>query len=696
MPVATLTGLRGKGFACENRGTVLSFFRAVRRFKAMKRIRDLPIRQKLLVMTLLICGAVLCVAIAALFVFQVITFRSSFQRDTATLAVVIANNSTAAMAFKDEQAANEVVGALRAEPTVISATLVLPDGSLFAHYGKQEDARALTQFPLPDDPRLEHGELLVTQPIKLKREQVGILYLRSDYRHTFLALLGFYAWVVIGILAVSISLAALLSRLLGRSITTPLLELARTASIVGERKDYSVRAELEPRGDELGRLAESFNDMLGRIQSQDAALSLSQRKMEALIHSIDGIVWECAPDTFRFTFVSRQSADILGYKPEEWLSQANFWESKLEPHDAPKALRTRQEMAAKAQPYTCEYRMLAADGRVVWIRESGTVLAENGGPAAMRGIFLDVTRAKSDAAELDKLNRQLMGTSRLAGMAEVATGVLHNVGNVLNSLSVSATAVADRLRRSKITNLRRATALLREQNGRLAEFLTTDPKGQVLPGYVEKVSEQLESEYSEMVGKMESLGQHIEHIKEIVAMQQNYAKVSGVYENLPVVPLVEDALRMNAAAFERHGIEVIREFAPDLPVVHVDRHKALQILINLLRNAKYAMDAGDPPHKRLVVRINQSSPERARITVADNGVGIAPENLTKIFNHGFTTKADGHGFGLHSGANAAREMGGSLTAQSEGPGKGAEFNLELPTATAVQPGTAAISRSATS
>jgi PAS domain S-box-containing protein len=659
----------------------------------MKRIRDFPIRQKLLVMTLLICGAVLCVAIAALFVFQVVTFRSSFQRDTATLAVVIANNSTAAMAFKDEQAATEVVGALRADPTVISASLVLPDGSLFAHYGNREDAHALAQFPLPGQSRMTAGQLLVTQPIKLKKQQVGILYLRSDYWRTFLALLGFYGWVVLGILVVSIGLAAFLSSQLGRSITSPLLELARTAHIVGEQKEYSVRAQVGPREDELGRLAESFNEMLGRIQSQDAALNLSQRKMEALIHSIDGIVWECAPDTFRFTFISRQSLDILGYQPQEWLSQPNFWEAKLDPQDAAKALRTRQEKAARAQPYTCEYRMLAADGRAVWIRESGTVLAENGGPAAMRGIFMDVTRAKSDAAQLDKLNRQLMGTSRLAGMAEVATGVLHNVGNVLNSLSVSATAVTDRLRRSRITNLQRVATLLREQNGRLAEFLSTDPKGKLLPEYVETVTAQLGNEYKEMLAKMESLGQHVEHIKEIVAMQQSYAKVSGVYENLGLVPLVEDALRMNAAAFERHGIEVVREFAPDLPLVRLDRHKALQILINLLRNAKYAMDAGDPPHKRLVVRITRASADRARITIGDNGVGIAPEHLTRIFNHGFTTKADGHGFGLHSGANAAREMGGSLTAQSDGPGKGAEFSLELPAATGAPPDTTSLLRS---
>jgi len=645
----------------------------------MKLFRNLPIQQKMLVMTLLICGAVLSVAIAALFTFQVLNFRSNFERDTATLAAVIANNSTAAIAFKDEQAATEVVNALEAKPSVLAASLVLPDGSLFAHFGKAEQAQARSQFPLAGKYRIVSGHLLVTQPVKLKGEIVGTLYLRSDYRRTFQALVGFYGLVVAGIIAVSICLASFLSSRLGRSITNPVLQLARTAQIVGEKKDYSVRAVVGSRGDEVGRLAESFNEMLSRIQNQDAALSLSQQRMEALIHSIDGIVWERTPDTFRFTFISRQSQDILGYQPQAWLEQPNFWEEKLHPQDAAKAIRTGHELAAQAQPYSQEYRMMAADGRTVWIRESGTVLVEKGRPVAMRGIFLDVSRQKLDAEQLDKLNRQLMGTSRLAGMAEVATGVLHNVGNVLNSVSVAATVVADRLRRSKLANLRRATEVLREQNGNLAEFLTTDPKGKVIPEYLATVADELAGEQTKLIAKMDSVGQHIEHIKEIVAMQQTYAKVSGVYESLAVEALVEDALRMNAAAFDRHGIELVREFAENMPLVRADRHKVLQILINLLRNGKYAMEGLSENAKRLVVRVALASPDRVRITVADNGVGIAPEHVTRIFNHGFTTKKDGHGFGLHSGANAAKEMGGTLTAHSEGPGKGAEFTLELPT-----------------
>jgi PAS domain S-box-containing protein len=668
----------------------------------MKPFRDLPIQRKMLVVTLLICGAVLCVAITALFTFQVLNFRSNFQRDTTALTGVVADNSAAACYFGDDAAATNVLLTLKAKPTVLSAILVLTNvepslasqgltnGSWLAHRGEAESNDALAQFPSAGGSRFTREHLLVTQPVEWKGDRRGTLYLRSDYQRTFLELLSFYGQVLLGVIVVSISLAVFLSSRLGRRITQPILDLAQTARIVGEKKDYSVRAAVSSQGDELGRLTESFNEMLSRIQGQDAALSMSQQKMEALINSIDGIVWECTPDRTQFTFVSRQSERILGYDPEAWLDRPNFWQEKLDPQDAAKAVRTAQDLAARRQPYTHEYRMLAADGRTVWIRESGAVLVERDQPVAMRGIFQDITRQKLDAAQLDKLNRQLMDTSRQAGMAEVATGVLHNVGNVLNSVSVSATLVADGLRRSKVVNLRRATALLREQNGHLAEFLTADPKGKVIPDYLATVADQLAGEQEKLIAKMESVGHHIEHIKEIVAMQQNYAKVSGVYEDLPATALVEDALRMNTAAFDRHGIELVREFADNLPPVRVDRHKVLQILINLLRNAKYAMDAkyasdaqGERA-KRLVVRVDLGSAERVRIVIADNGVGIAPDHLTKIFNHGFTTKKDGHGFGLHSGANAAKEMGGTLTAHSDGPGKGAELTLELPTASAVR------------
>lgn len=645
----------------------------------MKFFRNFSIQKKMLLMTLLICGAVLLVAIATLFIFQVVTFRSNYERDTATLATIIAKNCTAAITFNDDTAANEILSSLKVKATVLSASLQTPNDSLFAHYGWTERTDILKRFPPAGESHLTAGHLLFTQPVMLKNDRIGTLYLRTDYDSTFWELVNFYARVVLAVFVASFILAWVLSSLLGRAITRPVLQLAKTAKIIGEKKDYSVRATVNSRGDELGQLAESFNEMLGRIESQDAALSLSQQKMETLIHSIDGIVWERKPDTFEFTFISRQSQEILGYTPQAWLAQPNFWEEKLFPQDAAKAVRTGHEMAERGEPYSYEYRMRAADGRTIWIRESGMVLVEKGQSIAMRGIFQDITRQKLDAEQLDKLNRQLIDTSRSAGMADVATGVLHNVGNVLNSVSVSATVVADRLRRFKISKLCRAAAMMQEQNGHLGEYLTNDPKGKLLPEFFSSVSSEMAGEQTELIAKMETVGEHIEHIKEIVAMQQNYAKVSGVYEYLTATTLVEDALRINATAFDRHRIELVKEFEENTPTVCVDRHKVLQILINLLRNAKHAMEEQNGRLRRMTVRISGAGADSVKISIADTGVGIPAEHMGKIFNQGFTTKKDGHGFGLHSGANAAREMGGSLTAHSDGPGQGAEFTLVLTT-----------------
>jgi signal transduction histidine kinase len=146
---------------------------------------------------------------------------------------------------------------------------------------------------------------------------------------------------------------------------------------------------------------------------------------------------------------------------------------------------------------------------------------------------------------------------------------------------------------------------------------------------------------------------------------------------LPAADLVEDALRLNAGAFERHHVSIIRDFSP-VPPILVDKHKVLQILVNLIRNAKYALDDSGRNDKRMILRIAPGGAGTVRFSVIDNGVGVHPENLIRIFSHGFTTRKSGHGFGLHSGALAARQMGGSLTCQSDGPGKGATFTLELP------------------
>jgi signal transduction histidine kinase len=261
-------------------------------------------------------------------------------------------------------------------------------------------------------------------------------------------------------------------------------------------------------------------------------------------------------------------------------------------------------------------------------------------------------------------------------MAEVATNVLHNVGNILNSVNISASLVAERVKQSKAPLIANLAALLQDQGSRLGEFLTTDPRGTAIPQYLATLGDQFAADRQMTLKELAALRENVEHIKETVAMQQSYAKLCGVTETVRVPDLVEDSLRLNAGAFARHGVTLQREFG-EVPPIIVDKHKVLQILVNLVRNAKYACDESGRLDKLLTLRI-ESAPMGVRISVIDNGVGIAPENMSRLFTHGFTTRQSGHGFGLHSGALAAQELGGSLRAESDGPGRGAAFILELP------------------
>ena len=321
---------------------------------------------------------------------------------------------------------------------------------------------------------------------------------------------------------------------------------------------------------------------------------------------------------------------------------------------------------------------LDKEGRKHWLLTSKLPLRNQSGEfIGLVGIGREITSLKEAEQKMEVLHRELLQASRTAGMAEVATGVLHNVGNVLNSVNVSAGVVAERLRTSKVDGVAKLTRLLREQGANLAHFFTVDDRGRKVPAYLEQLAEHLEQERVELGKELSGLILNIDHIKEIVAMQQNYARVLGVVETVALPELVEDAFKIQGGAYTRHGIAVERDYE-ELPPLSVDKHAVLQILVNFMQNAKYACDASNRPDKRVTVRIRAAGPERVKVEVIDNGVGIAPENLTRIFSQGFTTRKGGHGFGLHSGALAVKQLGGSLTVHSDGVGHGATFILELP------------------
>jgi PAS domain S-box-containing protein len=430
-------------------------------------------------------------------------------------------------------------------------------------------------------------------------------------------------------------------------------------------------------------------DAAGKVVgSQGLLLDITQRKQAeaALAYERDLLrsLLDNSPDHVYFKdsnscFIraSKELCERFKISEQEILGKSDFDFFKRD-HAQP-AYDDEQEIIRSGKPIVGKIeREILNDGREFWVLTTKMPLrSKTNEIIGTFGISKDITAIKRAEQKLEEANKQLLETSRLAGMAEVATSVLHNVGNVLNSVNISSSVVSDKVRDSKAANVAKIAALLEAQAHDLPGFFANDPKGRQLPGYLKSLAEHLAAEKEEMVKELTLLSNNIEHIKEIVAMQQSYSKVSGVVDFMPAVDLVEDAVRMNAGAIERHHVQLVRDYV-EVPPVFVEKHKVLQILVNLIRNAKYALDDVDRPDKLMTLRIRRGEQDKVIISVSDNGVGIPAENLTRIFGHGFTTRKEGHGFGLHSGALAAKELGGSLRVHSDGFGKGAVFMLELP------------------
>jgi C4-dicarboxylate-specific signal transduction histidine kinase len=428
---------------------------------------------------------------------------------------------------------------------------------------------------------------------------------------------------------------------------------------------------------------ERDRDDFTELQQAEAALRRTQEVYQRAISGAGAVPYEYDFTSESYRFMGAGIEDLIEYKPEEmtpalWMQIVQEWVQFGEAAGLTREEADRRVRSGQITHWRCDSRVKTRTGKSRWISDAAVqFFNEAGHPIGSVGILQDITERKQAEENMKTLHKQLLETSRQAGMAEVATSVLHNVGNVLTSVNVSGAVIADKVRKSKVANLGKAVALMQAHQGDLAGFLTGDPKGREMLGYFAALAVHLVDEQTQILQEVASLAKDIEHIKDIVAMQQNYARVSGMVEPLNVIDLVEDAIRLNAGALERHQVKVIRDYEQPVPAT-VDKPKLLQILVNLIRNAKYAMDDGQPPEKLMTVRVRVHGHDRVQISVMDNGVGIPAENLMRIFEHGFTTRKDGHGFGLHSGALTAKELGGSLTVQSDGWGKGATFTLEFP------------------
>jgi PAS domain S-box-containing protein len=451
--------------------------------------------------------------------------------------------------------------------------------------------------------------------------------------------------------------------------TTEMRESCRRQSML-EQTNAHIEHEVEHRTAEL----RAANQKLAAEVEERLNAEARETQLGRILEQSVNEIYIFDRQSLRFLEVNRGALNNLGYTLEEITRLSPLYLFRDFTVDTfVKMLKPL--VSGKAESMSFQADHCRKDGSTYPV-EVHLQLSEWQSRPAYIVIALDITERRAVEAERDSAQRQLVKASRIAGMAEIATGVLHNVGNILNSVNVSATLIQEKVSMSRTANVGKVAELLHQNEGQLGTFFESDSKGRMLPGYLKNLAQTLCDDETAVLEEIRTLTTNIAHIKEIVQMQQSYAKVSGATESLCVSELLDEALKVESDGLERHEIAVVRDYG-ELPLILTERHRLMQIIVNLISNAKNAMVEADLPEKQLTISTDVSD-GHVCIACSDTGMGIAAENLAKIFTHGFTTRKAGHGFGLHSSALAAKELGGTLTVDSSGVGKGATFTVRIP------------------
>jgi PAS domain S-box-containing protein len=318
-----------------------------------------------------------------------------------------------------------------------------------------------------------------------------------------------------------------------------------------------------------------------------------------------------------------------------------------------------------------EESIIDGNRKVVWLETIKSPLRDAAGAiVGTVGVARDITERK-------RLNAALNTASRLGGMADLAIGVLHNVGNAITSVNVSTSLVGEKLRSRSTKLLTRGMELLLAHKDDLVRFLTEDAAGKALVQALPGLSVAITREQQEIVAEMDSVGHHVGQIMQTIQLQEEYTRVTSVVEKCSLDQVIDESLAFVLVRCKELGIQVKTEVDEMLDLTQ-DRNQIVQILANLMRNAVDALADADRPEKVIGIVGQRHGDERFRIEISDNGAGISDEDRTAIFRYGFSTKRDGHGFSLHNSSALAHAMGGALTFSSEGKGRGSVFCLELP------------------
>ncbi len=395
-----------------------------------------------------------------------------------------------------------------------------------------------------------------------------------------------------------------------------------------------------------------------QVKLQTTDLRRAKEYVDRIVESMGDCLIIASPDAI-VTRVNVAATSMLLYSEEELIGK-------------PLSLVLETDTIVGECETTCRTR----EGTQVPVLLSGSHLSGPAGVEAIVCVVRDITRIRQVEVARRQTENEI---SRASGMAEVATGVLHNVGNVVNSVNISAGMAQASLEKTSLKLLDRVVSLLHDNAQEptlLHRFLCEDPRGKRIVDSLVSLVTSLQEEHAGIYDELDSLREHIRHIIAIVASQQEFARSLGVLEEVELAPFLDKAIALSGANTTGSDVAVEREYQADL-TVHLEPHKLMQIVVNLLSNARDAVAGNESGDRSIKIQTYRSG-ESIRIAISDNGSGITYADLANVFAHGFTTKADGHGFGLHSSATVAMELGGSLIAESDGQGMGAKFLLQVP------------------
>ncbi|WP_233148506.1 PAS domain S-box protein [Rhodopirellula sp. MGV] len=463
--------------------------------------------------------------------------------------------------------------------------------------------------------------------------------------------------------------------------------------LVNRRKNgelYWLATEVRPiktiRGD-LNRFIVIDRDISER-KNVELSLAQAEQQLRSIFDNVPGAFYRrYLHRDDKSIFMSRWIERITGYPADEFVvsdasesichirrrSHLDF----IHPEDDARVRKHIETSIQQRGEFSIEYRIVDKNENIRWVWERGKCVDNCDEDPLIDGTVFDITERIEAEQENQKLHQELLDVSRRAGMAEIATGVLHNVGNILNSVNVSASIIRKQLEDSPIDKLERISGLIDEYEGDFFAFVKDEHRGRLVPEYLRRLKDSMQEGRLDMITEFSDLVSNIDHIKAIISVQQSTAKCSGLVQKLDVHDVFRDAISANKASIQRDKIIINQQIDECVPVFVSDKHRILQILINLIKNAIDSLRESGVPSPTVTVTATCTD-EWMILSVGDNGVGIPPERLARIFQHGFTTKKTGYGFGLHSSANAAKEIGGVLTGFSDGVGCGATFELKLP------------------